>query len=287
MKKIFTKKKVIISSIVALLLIGGAYNATRPIDAPVGVSEGSTSDDSKKDEPILVKDPETGETKAVTKEEIKNNPSLAKNVIVNPTKNDYKEANVSAPSDPRPYNCVREYYEATGERLIVADLGGSFMQVNLAQCKTVSDKTIKKDTGYQPPKVKEDTYASSSYMKDNYVYDGTCSSELEYPVGSEVRYWQTDTQPNTELIDCKKYVLTSTGYETRVKMVCNGAQCENVPYQLHYNVYRQYWYKKNTKNVPYRIAVCTLNDTSYYKEASGDGCTLYKQNQNGWSLTKI
>lgn len=286
MKKIFTKKKVIISSIVALLLIGGAYNATRPVDVPVGVSEGSTRDDSKKDEPILVKDPETGETKAVTKEEIKNNPSLAKNVIVNPTKNDYKEANVSAPSDPRPYNCVREYYEATGERLIVADLGGSFMQVNLAQCKTVSDKTIKKDTGYQPPASTPDpVYVSSSYMKDNYLYDGTCSSEYQYAPSITMWYEADRQQPSTTLdSDCKQYVLTQTkmGWLWQT-----GEIDENGQVQELLNGYIQYWYKKNTKNVPYRIAVCTLNDTSYYKEASGDGCTLYKQNQNGWSLTKI
>lgn len=286
MKKILTKKKVIISSIVALLLIGGAYNATRPIDAPVGVSEGTTSDDSKKDEPILVKDPETGETKAVTKEEIKNNPSLAKNVIVSPTKSDYQAANVQAPSDSRIYTCVKETYEADGTSRLYADLGGSMMLVDASQCKSTTNKTIKKDNGYQPPASTPDpVYVSSSYMKDNYLYDGTCSSEYQYAPSITMWYEADRQQPSTALdSDCRQYVLTQTkmGWLWQT-----GEIDENGQVQELLNGYVQYWYKKNTKNVPYRIAVCTVDGAAYYKQTTVDGCTLYKQSQNGWSLTKI
>lgn len=314
MKKILTKKKVIISSIVALLLIGGAYNATRPVDSPVGVSEGSTSDDSKKDEPILVKDPETGETKAVTKEEIKNNPSLAKNVIVSPTKSDYSSAGVSAPSDPKIYNCIKEIYEVDGTVNVIIDLGGSYLTVNPDLCKTITTKKIPKQEGYKPPVIPETQYASSTYQKSYAEWTGNClepkrdlglgssRQKLEftfktstvpdnYPTNSNAPYINSPDINLTLNDRCEKWevyyqsnrVWNDLGWGTK-----DGVVQYLGGYYSQYTVYHNWRYTQENRIIQRTVSVCTVDGTAHYKESiSGDACTNYKSSPSGWSLTKI
>lgn len=59
-------------------------------------------EEANKDEPIIVKDPETGEVRSVSEEEVKSSPVLQKQVVNNPTKQDYEAAGVNPPETSTP-----------------------------------------------------------------------------------------------------------------------------------------------------------------------------------------
>lgn len=310
------KKKIIIGSVIGLMLLVGTIGALNPTETHQEPLAPETTQNPSEDldEPtVLVKDPETGETMAVSPNEIKNNPGLAKRVISNPSAQDYQSAGTQAPSDPRIYNCVKEIYESTGESRLVVDLGGGNGMIppglNPSQCKTIKDKVFPKPPG-TPVLVPdpEPVYVSSSYMKDYAEFTGNCigsGTNLAIGYGSSSKSLTAvvkmdsnnnitdDTRPSTSYnSSCDKWVLMSS---TTPRWVDFGFGDDGNGNWVHLGgEYRQTFYydlwrfTKESYDIQRRVAVCTVNGTAHYKEIEvGDPCDLYKQNHNGWSTNKL
>ena len=216
---------------------------------------------------ILVKDPKTGETRAVSLNDIKKNPTLLHNVIETPTATDYQNAGVDPPKNPAIYDCVKvvtdgqTYYN-------VLPAGSGVMITDPIYCITISDSQTNNTPSQPEVRYSTTTYTFTSHtpaIEKNIV--GTLSDgsggRLCTGTGTRVGFNTSTTYyiggsdiptiPSRQYnMDCKRYEYVSNG---------NGAYTNSQGSTSHgfFTFYALYQFTPVTFTYQMRKISCTIH----------------------------
>lgn len=273
----FVSQNVVAVSVAgAVVVSGGAVGVVSVVNHNNGKPDTTQTQpnnppDSKKTDPdaptILVKDSETGETRAVSQNDIKKDPSLLNNVIKTPIASDYQSAGITPPSDPAIYDCVKVLSDEQTYYNVMPN-GSGIMITDPKYCKTISDSSS--NNAPSQPEVRY-SHTTQTYINGNTTIDtseqptlidgnggrlctgagtrvGFNNSTTYYIGGSD-----TPTTPSRQYdMDCKRYEYVSNGngaYRTPSGSTASG----------FYTFYALYQYQPTTFTYQRRIISCTIH----------------------------
>ncbi|MBC7707604.1 hypothetical protein H7Y63_00055 [Polaromonas sp.] len=275
----FVTHNVVAAAVTGVIIVGGSaagvISVVNHSNGKSGTAQTHTQTQTlkptgiKKTDPdaptILVKDPDTGKTRAVSQKDIKENPSLLNDVVKNPTVSDYQTAGIAPPTNTAIYNCVKAV--TNGQTYYTAAPIGVVVDLT-RYCKTISDPSSNSTISQSEVKYSHttQTYINGNTSIESSMFDtltdgkggklctgaGTRSgfnASTTYYIGGST----TPTIPSRQYdMNCKRSEYVSNG---------NGAYTapDGSTAFGFYTFYAQYQYQPTTFTYQTRIISCTIH----------------------------